>query len=113
MNLILTVNKSPPGGAPEGTSRTFDQTGATLGRHEKNAWALPSVEGDGLSRFHCRIAFEGGAFSVIDSNSTYGVFLNDVRVKTGGRAFLKGGDRLRLGEYELLVALETPLDPRF
>src|SRR5262245_40568652 len=111
MNLILTIKKSPPGGAPAGTSRTFDESGTTVGRHEKNGWALPSVEGDGLSRFHCRIVFEHGAFSVVDTNSTYGLLLNDVRVKAGGRAFLKGGDRLRLGEYELLVELEAPAEP--
>jgi type VI secretion system FHA domain protein len=112
MNLILKVSKGPLGGALAGASHTVDESGATIGRSEKNTWVLPSVEGDGVSRLHCRIVCEGGVFRVIDTKSTYGVFLNDVRVKSEG-ASLNDGDRLRLGEYELLVAVEAPPDPGF
>jgi type VI secretion system FHA domain protein len=112
MNLILKVGKGPLGGAPAGTSHAIDESGATIGRSEKNTWVLPSVEGDGVSRLHCRIVCEGGAFRVIDTKSTYGVFLNDIRVKSEG-ARLNDGDRLRLGEYEILVAVEAPPDPGF
>jgi type VI secretion system protein len=109
MTLILTVGKGPPGGAPEGSSKTIDSRGATLGRNPTNTWALPGVDGDGLSRKHCRIVCEDNAYSAVDENSTYGLFINDARLPRGGRARLTDGDRLRLGEYELHVRLEAPI----
>jgi type VI secretion system FHA domain protein len=113
MNLTLTVSKSPSGGAPVGTFQTVGDLGATIGRSDKNTWVLPSVEGDGVSREHARIVYEGGAFSVMDAKSTYGVFVNDVQVKRGSRARLNDGDRLRLGEYEFRVEAQAPSEPDF
>src|SRR5439155_16399860 len=63
-----------------------------------------------LSRLHLRLTMTpAGRLDVEDLHSTNGTFVNDVPTE---RATLKTGDRLRLGEVELLVLPEEPLSER-
>jgi type VI secretion system FHA domain protein len=107
MNLTLTVVKSPPGG--EAAAKSFDSAviagqGATLGRQSDNDWVLP---GDAsLSRRHCRIVYEQGAFAVVDTSSL-GSEVNGRRLANGQRAPLRDGDRINLSSYELSVSIQT------
>ena len=55
--------------------------------------ALAVEAGPGISRSHCSVTVEDGAW--LDDHSTYGTWLNGERV--GGRAELRAGDRIRLG----------------
>ena len=96
MNLTLTVVKSPPGGETAGKS--FDSAvvagrGATLGRQSDNDWVLPADAS--LSRRHCRIVYEQGAFAIIDTSSL-GSEVNGRRLGNGQRALLSDGDRINL-----------------
>jgi len=118
MNLTLTVVKSPPGG--ETAAKSFDSAavagqGATLGRQSDNDWVLP---GDAsLSRRHCRIVYEQGAFAIIDT-STLGSEVNGRRLANGQRAPLNEGDRINLSSYELSISIQNAepdfaSEPRF
>ena len=53
-----------------------------------------------VSRVHCRIEAGDERLEVVDLNSTNGTFVNDTRVE---RAWLLDGDRLRVGQVELIV----------
>jgi hypothetical protein len=55
--------------------------------------SLAVEAGPGISRSHCSVVLEDGAW--LDDHSTYGTWLNGERV--GGRAELRAGDRIRLG----------------
>ncbi|MBS0399449.1 MAG: FHA domain-containing protein [Proteobacteria bacterium] len=72
---------------------TAGETGSALS-------IAPSVPG--VSRRHCTLLIEAGQAFVID-HSRYGTFLNDERVVS--RALLRAGDRLRLGNPGVELAL--------
>lgn len=53
-----------------------------------------------VSRRHCRLEAAENGLEVIDLSSTNGTYVNGTRVE---RAWLKPGDRLRVGRIELAV----------
>ncbi len=57
------------------------------------------IEDATISRRHALLIRHGDEHSVLDDRSANGVFVNDDSVQ---RAALKDGDRLRLGEVELV-----------
>lgn len=63
--------------------------------------------GPGVSRLHCRL-FADADGTWLEDQSTYGTFLNGDRV--GGRAALRAGDRLRLGNPGVELALVRVVD---
>jgi pSer/pThr/pTyr-binding forkhead associated (FHA) protein len=56
-----------------------------------------------VSRRHAELREEGGSWWLVDLDSTNGTELNGKRVQ---RAKLADGDRIRLGELELVFARE-------
>lgn len=69
--------------------------------------ALVVDAGPGVSRLHCRLWRDAeGAW--LEDQSTYGTFLNGERV--GGRAALRAGDRLRLGNPGIELELVRVVD---
>lgn len=86
---------------------TFGAAGGTIGRSADNDWVLPDPDRY-VSAHHARIHFTDGQF-LLEDTSTNGVFVNDDErpVSTYGRYALKSGDVLRLGEYQVVVALDT------
>lgn len=68
---------------------------------------LAVAPGPGVSRVHCRLfADDDGTW--LEDQSTYGTFLNGDRV--GGRAALRTGDRLRLGNPGVELELVRVVD---
>ena len=61
-----------------------------------------------LSAHHARVQFRDGTYYLLDT-STNGVYINDGSAPLGRRnAYaLRDGDRLRLGDYQLVVSLDT------
>ncbi len=55
-----------------------------------------------ISRRHAQIAVDGNVLILVDLGSTNGTFVNGTRV-TSSR-ILQGGDRVRLGTVEFIVA---------
>lgn len=85
---------------------TFGRDGGTIGRSADNDWILPDPQRY-ISAHHARVRFSDGEFFVEDT-STNGVFVNDDErpVRESGPYRLRSGDVLRLGEYQVVAALE-------
>ena len=65
------------------------------------------IEDATISRRHALLIRHGDEHSVLDDRSANGVFVNDVQVQ---RSALVDGDRLRLGQFEL-VFVRVSADP--
>jgi len=94
----------------EQRSRVFGVNGGTIGRAPDNDWVLPDP-GRLVSGHHCEIEYRSGAYWVRDT-STNGVFVNDAElpVSASGPLPLRDGDRLRIGDYELIVSVDARID---
>ncbi len=91
----------------------FGMSGGSIGRSSDNDWVLPDPLRY-VSAHHARIHFRDGHFYVEDL-STNGVFVNDQSeaiAKLGSSGYrLKNGDVLRVGDYQIVVALDTETVP--
>lgn len=92
------------------SSRLFGVTGGRIGRSQDNDWILPDPDRY-ISSHHCKVEFRAGRW-MLEDTSTNGVFINgaDVPASVAGAYALKDGDRLRLGEYEILVSIDERND---
>lgn len=85
-------------------SGQFGVQGGTIGRAPNNHLVLPDPE-KFVSRLHATIVFEAGRFFIQDS-STGGTFLHGTNIPLHqARAPLHDGEKLRIGDYELLVTI--------
>src|ERR1700722_9736662 len=101
---ILTEQREQLGAL---SSIVFGVGGGGIGRASDNDWVLPDPQRY-LSAHHARIQFRNGAYLLLDT-STNGVYVNDGTVPIGRRnAYpLRDGDRLRMGDYQLAVSIDT------
>jgi type VI secretion system protein len=92
------------------SSRLFGVTGGRIGRAQDNDWVLPDPDRY-VSSHHCKILFRAGEW-VLEDTSTNGVFINgsDTPASVEGPYSLQDGDRLRLGDYEVLVSIDERND---
>ncbi|HEY0943585.1 MAG TPA: type VI secretion system-associated FHA domain protein TagH [Steroidobacter sp.] len=92
------------------SSRLFGVTGGRIGRAQDNDWILPDPDRY-ISSHHCKVEFRAGQW-ILEDTSTNGVFINgsDVPASVEGPYTLKDGDRLRLGDYEILVSIDERQD---
>lgn len=91
-------------------SRLFGVTGGTIGRAPDNDWVLPDTN-HFISGRHATVTFSAGAW-LIEDTSRNGVYLNgsETPLSETGPAILTDGDRLRIGEYEVLVTIDDNSD---
>lgn len=108
MSLTLTLTSGHPVAAGVPTSRVVTSGRLSIGRAAGNDWVLPDP-GRVISKRHCVIEGSGGTFHIID-HSVNGVFINasDQPVGRDQRCKLQHGDRIRIGDYELDVAIDQP-----
>jgi type VI secretion system protein len=94
----------------EHRSRVFGVNGGSIGRAPDNDWVLPDQKRL-VSGHHCDIAYRTGHYWISD-RSTNGVFVNDSEnpVAETGPVALQDGDRLRMGDYEILVSVDDRID---
>ena len=94
----------------EHRSRVFGVNGGTIGRATDNDWILPDPKRI-VSGHHCSVEYRGGVYWLRDS-STNGVYVNDDKepASVSGPVALKDGDRLRIGEYEIVVSVDDRVD---
>src|SRR5216683_321607 len=106
MSLVLTVISYRRQPMAQPLSQRFESPNITVGRSPENDWTLPDPD-QLISKKHCAIRLQGGRYSVTDT-STNGVFVNDSPAPLGnGQSMpLTDGDKLLLGQYEILVRLE-------
>jgi type VI secretion system protein len=95
----------------ENRSRVFGVNGGTVGRAPDNDWVLPDARRV-VSGHHCVVQYHGGKFWLSDT-STNGVYVNDAEepvADTCGRVELHDGDRLRIGDYDIVVSIDQRID---
>ncbi len=92
------------------SSRLFGVTGGRIGRAQDNDWILPDPDRY-VSSHHCKVEFRAGQW-ILEDTSTNGVFINgsDTPASVEGAYTLQDGDRLRLGDYEVLVSIDERND---
>jgi type VI secretion system protein len=92
------------------SSRLFGVTGGRIGRSTDNDWVLPDPDRY-VSSHHAKVSFRAGQW-VLEDTSTNGVFINgsDTPASIDGAYSLQDGDRLRLGDYEIIVSVDDRND---
>jgi type VI secretion system protein len=92
------------------SSQLFGVSGGRIGRAQDNDWILPDPDRY-VSSHHCKISFSAGKW-LLEDTSTNGVFINgsDTPASIEGTYSLQDGDRLRLGEYEVIVSIDERND---
>lgn len=59
-----------------------------------------------LSRHHARISWDGTAYRIEDAGSTWGTFINGMRIKSHA---LRPGDRVKIGSHVLVFSIEEDI----
>lgn len=87
--------------------REFHEAGGTIGRALQNDWILPDPDRY-ISGRHATIDYKGGIFYLLDTSSN-GVYFNDEvePVGKGNPRRLFDGDRIRMGDFEFTVSLDS------
>ncbi len=86
--------------------REFVEGGGTIGRSLDNDWILPDPDRY-ISGRHAAIDYKGGIYYLADL-STNGVYINGENepIGKGNPRRLFNGDRLRLGDFEIMVSID-------
>jgi type VI secretion system protein len=94
----------------ERATRVFGVHGGRIGRAGDNDWVLPDKERF-LSGHHAGIEHRGGHWYVVDTSSN-GTYLNQSTMPLGrdNAHVLRDGDRIRMGEYDMLVTVTQEND---
>jgi type VI secretion system protein len=87
--------------------REYHECGGTIGRSLQNDWILPDPDRY-ISGRHATIDFKGGMYYLADTSSN-GVYVNNEiePIGNGNPRRLFDGDRLRLGDFEIEVAIDS------
>src|SRR5882724_6511636 len=109
MTLRLRVVSDQRRSLGDRSSIVFTVDGGTIGRSADNDWVLPDPLRY-VSAHHARVEYRDGHFYLEDL-STNGVFVNDddrplAKALPMGHV-LKTGDIVRMGDYQIVAALET------
>lgn len=94
----------------EASTRVFGVHGGTIGRSGSNDWILPDPDRY-ISGKHARIDYRAGSFWLTDTSSN-GTYVNNGNdpLSAAGPHELKDGDRLRMGDYDLVVSIDASND---
>ena len=87
--------------------REFHEEGGTIGRSLRNDWILPDPDRY-ISGRHATIDHKGGIYYLLDTSSN-GVYFNEEvePVGKGNPRRLFNGDRIRMGDFEFTVSLDS------
>lgn len=104
MGVTLRVVGAKSHELGELATRFFSGSG-TIGRADSNDWVLPDRERF-ISSQHAEVVARSDGFYIVDK-SINGTFLNsaDQPIGHGNSRRLSDGDRIRIGEYEIVVSL--------
>jgi type VI secretion system FHA domain protein len=105
MLLALSIISSQGAGLGPTAYKVFDARGGSIGRIDGNDWVLPDPEKFVSSR-HATVRWGGDGFYLEDVSSN-GTFINapDRPVPRTQPLRLQDGDRLFIGDYEIIVQL--------
>ena len=87
--------------------REYHENGGTIGRSLQNDWILPDPDRY-ISGRHATVDFKGGIYYLLDTSSN-GVYVNDEMepIGKGNPRRLFDGDKLRLGDFEFEVSIDS------
>ncbi len=112
MTLRLRVVSDQRRSLGDRSSIVFKVDGGTIGRSADNDWVLPDPLRY-VSAHHARVQFRNGRYYLQDV-STNGVFINDEAEPVARRSPegypLRNGDMVRIGDYQVVVALDGEAD---
>jgi predicted component of type VI protein secretion system len=105
MLLALSVISEQGGDLGQTAYKVFDERGGSIGRVAGNDWVLPDPQNFVSSR-HARVSLVEGRFYLEDTSSN-GTFINapDRATPRGRPQLLNDGDRLYIGDYEIIVQI--------
>jgi type VI secretion system FHA domain protein len=104
MQLRVDVLKYKGQALPRPLSAVFDRQGGILGRFPENHLVLPDPE-KYISRKHAVILYEKGLYYLKD-RSKEGTFVSNKNLHVfRDKVSLADGDRLRIGDYDILVSI--------
>src|SRR5437016_3085638 len=109
---MLTIRAVSFKGRPldrELTAR-FEEAGGTIGRGETNTLVLSDPERF-ISRTHATIAFQAGGYVITDTGTKNPVVVNGRPLGSGSQARLGNGDKIKVGDYMLQVAVTAHSGP--
>jgi type VI secretion system FHA domain protein len=105
--MLLALSIISAQGADLGSTayKVFDERGGSIGRIDSNDWVLPDADRFVSSR-HATVRWGGDAFYLEDVSSN-GTFINapDRAISKTEPTRLTDGDRLFIGDYEIMVQL--------
>ena len=105
--MLLALSIVSEHGAALGATayKVFDERGGSIGRVAGNDWVLPDPQ-NFVSSKHARVIVSGGVFRLEDTSSN-GTYINepDRPVTRPEPQLLNDGDRLFIGDYEIIVQL--------
>jgi pSer/pThr/pTyr-binding forkhead associated (FHA) protein len=106
MSLILKVISFKGQSIQKPMLISFDRNGGTIGRSLSNDFVLPDPNRY-ISRCHAKIFFENGYYYLQDTSSS-GIYLpnKNINLKMSS-IILKDGDKIHIGDYELIVILQN------
>lgn len=112
MSLTLEIVSRQRKALGAKSTMTFGQDGGTIGRSLETDWSLPDSQRF-LSSRHASIDFRSGSYYIVDTSKN-GVYINDAEqpVGRGKPQRLFPGDRIRIGEYEMVVSIANVDDTR-
>jgi type VI secretion system FHA domain protein len=110
MPLTLRITGPQAARLADRASRVFGVHGGRIGRASDNDWVLPDPHRF-LSGYHAMVEYHGGRWILTDTSSN-GTFVNDSVMPVGRDAsqVLRHGDRVRIGEYDIGVAITAEND---
>src|SRR5215469_6909757 len=103
MLLALSIVSEQGGELGAAAYKVFDERGGSIGRVAGNDWVLPDAQNFVSSR-HARVSAVDGTFYLEDTSSN-GTFINapDRAASRTRPQPLNDGDRLYIGDYEIIV----------
>jgi signal transduction histidine kinase len=91
--------------APHGAALPLAPHDLTVGRGPDCDVAVGGDQASSVSRHHARLLWSGKDFELEDRGSTYGTFVNDIRLHPDQRVALVTGDRVRLGGSQFVYVV--------
>jgi type VI secretion system FHA domain protein len=105
MPIILSVYTYRNAAPAQALTRRFDRLGGAIGRAPGNDLVLDDP-GKYISRLHARVEYRDDAFWLVDVGSNPSL-VNDRPVGVGRSVQLEDGDRVTIGDYQLLASVES------
>jgi pSer/pThr/pTyr-binding forkhead associated (FHA) protein len=100
---VLREESADKAGQPL-TFRLMPDSMKTIGRMRNADFVIEQTL---VSRIHCRLTNQDGHLEVEDLDSANGTYVNNQKIQ---RARLASGDKLRIGQLELVVSNEPIAD---